>query len=200
MHGKQGSILVCLDSLPPGVSRKGLKDLMQQAVDSSRLVCGLAGRLRLTSNVLHCTILRISNPDNGATTYRGLATIAPARCALAAIAALNRMEVNGFRLHARRFRHHGLGEAETSLGDVLPAETDGAPPARLVLELVQSTSPLPLPTTVVIPATASPLPPPTVAVIPAAAARPTGYNDPDAALPARPNSRPPASDYPLFAH
>lgn len=36
MHGKRGAVLVCVDNLPPGISRKALKRFVQQAVDQGR--------------------------------------------------------------------------------------------------------------------------------------------------------------------
>lgn len=210
MHGKRSSLVVCLDDLPPGVSCKDLKRLVQDAVDSTRrqptaspldtaaspgthsgidldaapnehgvlafrpggshantcfsslpvwagshpttarpadrryaghqhrreFQCESPGdqaTLRLRSNVQDCVILRITDKSSGATRYQGMVAVAPASCALAAVAVLNRFRWRGVPLQARYLRQlsPNLGQSDSD------AEPDQ--PAPISLELVSRT-------------------------------------------------------------
>lgn len=160
MHGKRGSLLICLDELPPGVSRKELRRFVQRVADRARAGIeplpsvdgprhGPARRgLRLRSNITDCAILRVTNTLTGTVTFQGLVGIQPAKVALETCAALNQAVFNGFRINARRFHHRALHlpvDAATT-ADLLGAaqRSDLALAAPRRLDLVDATAPPPI--------------------------------------------------------
>lgn len=80
VHGlliKPGSMLLCISDLPVGISIKDLKAFVLDGIDTLR-----TRSLRMSPAASKCTILRLTNPDNGAVSHQGLVAVQPARLAL----------------------------------------------------------------------------------------------------------------------
>lgn len=142
MVGKAGTMLLCLGNLPPRVTKRELKQFVQDVID------GLDSRgLRLGSSIGECSILRLTDPISGDVSYRGLIGIQPPRLALRVIDALKETPMRGVRLQVQRYRHVSFqqpADDQATISDLLgtPAGTlEQALPTQRI-DLVASTGPV----------------------------------------------------------
>ena len=139
MHGKRGSILLCLANLPEQVTRKEIRFFVQGVVDN------IAGsRLLRTHTISQCSILRLTDSRNGRVSYHGLIGVQPAKIALQAIPVLEQTPFRGAQLQVRRYRHSSVQIASprtlTSIADLLLVDPRSADADRYnEIDLVAST-------------------------------------------------------------
>jgi hypothetical protein len=99
MHPDQG-ILIDLPRLPPGVTRRALKQFVRSGLSDA----GFRG-LALARAIPDCSIIRITNTATGRTRLQGLVRIRPAKAAMLALTALQGRELLGEAVHLRRHIH-----------------------------------------------------------------------------------------------
>jgi len=139
MHGKRGSILLCLANLPEQVTCKEIRFFVQKAVDN------IAGsRLLRAHTVSQCSILRLTDIRSGRTSHQGLIGIQPAKMALQAIPVLEQIPFRGAQLQVRRYRHSSVQVASprtlTTISDLLSVDPQNVDADRYVkIDLVTST-------------------------------------------------------------
>lgn len=103
MLGKRGSVLLFLRGLPQDLSKKEFKGFVQAAVQET------ADRPRiLKAAVGKCSILRITDPSNGAWELHGLVEVHPATAGMRAIERLNGQTLKGAQLEVRRYHPRSL--------------------------------------------------------------------------------------------
>jgi hypothetical protein len=103
MLGKRGSVLLFLRGLPQDLTKKELKGFVQAVVKAT------ADRPRiLKAAVGNCSILRITDPSNGACELHGLVEVHPATAGMRAIDSLNGQTLRGAKLEVRRYHHRSL--------------------------------------------------------------------------------------------
>ena len=103
MLGKRGSVLLFLRGLPQDLTKKELKGFVQAVVKAT------ADRPRLLKAAVgNCSILRITDPSNGACELHGLVEVHPATAGMRAIDSLNGQTLRGAKLEVRRYHHRSL--------------------------------------------------------------------------------------------
>lgn len=108
MLGKRGSVMVFLRGIPENLTRKELKAFIMPAVRTA------TGRsVGLKGAVSGCTILRMTDPQSGATEFHGLVEIHPAKVAIHAIAELNGKKLGGQRIEVRRYQPRSALRAQS---------------------------------------------------------------------------------------
>jgi hypothetical protein len=100
MLGKRGSVMLFLRKVPEGVTRKELKGFIQTTVKEfdNRTFC-------LKTAVCNCSILCITDTEDGSREYHGLVEVQPAKAGMCAIEALNGKMLKGQPMEVRRYRH-----------------------------------------------------------------------------------------------
>jgi hypothetical protein len=120
MLGKRASVMLFLKGLPDQITRRELKAFVQGALRGN-------GQRSLTMKptVCTCSVLRITDPENGESELHGLVEVQPAKAAMLAIDELNDRELRGARIRVRRYRHR------SPLRDRRKSESDvGGPDSR----------------------------------------------------------------------
>jgi hypothetical protein len=118
MLGKRGSVMLFLRKIPEGVTRKELKAFIRSAVKE------LDNRpISLTKAVCNCTVLCISDLENGSREYHGLVEVQPAKAAMCAIKALDGKKLKGRPVEVHRYRQRSrlLTQRDGSIGNALGA-------------------------------------------------------------------------------
>lgn len=142
MHGKRGSLQLCIGNLPAETTRRELRAFLETVVGALS-----QHARRASSHIGECTILELTDPATGLVTHQGLVSIQPAKTALEVMDLLKERSFRGARLQVRRYRHSSFDvtprpSAETvTISDLLgirrlDAATVAAP---LRLDLVSTT-------------------------------------------------------------
>jgi hypothetical protein len=95
-------VLLFLSAVPPGATRKELRQFVRQGL----VEAGYRG-VTLLLAISRCSICRLTDPITGKSECHGLVQIKPASVALKAIDILNGKELKGAKMVVRRYYQRG---------------------------------------------------------------------------------------------
>jgi hypothetical protein len=112
--------------LPEGVTRKELKQFIQTTVREFG-----ERPFSLKAAVCNCSIVCISDSEDGTREFHGLVEVQPAKAAIEAIRVLNGTKLHGVPLEVRRYQHRSpLRDQRDDAPPSLFEDSDLAPDRR----------------------------------------------------------------------